>query len=452
MLGALINDWTMRLPGLGYRDRLMMDEVRFHQQIARERLRACRRAIPFCVLTLTLKGTTQRRRRTGLLARLIHRHLRLTDQKGFLGLGKFGVLLVDTGEMGGRCATDRLTDLMNRHNLQVDVALHVHDPEGFGSEEFGSEGFGSEASPSVADGRRRVPIDGGGPRASGPSASGPSDRGFSDGEPNGGDVELLHDASTDQPAPGLETVDDVVAGPLKNGVGTAVLGRSRPEPMPIARGVGSYAYEHEMLPPRRPRGRVIAKRGFDIVAASCGLICVSPAIGLAMLLIRRQDGGPALFKQTREGHNGKPFTIYKLRTMVIDAEKHQSELRSQSHRDGPAFKIHRDPRITAIGHFLRRSCMDELPQLWNVLKGDMSLVGPRPLPWHESRQCQRWHRRRLELRPGLTCYWQINKASIESFDDWMRLDLRYVDRGNLWEDVRLIVQTIKVPILGRGSE
>jgi lipopolysaccharide/colanic/teichoic acid biosynthesis glycosyltransferase len=195
-----------------------------------------------------------------------------------------------------------------------------------------------------------------------------------------------------------------------------------------------------------------AKRLIDIVGSSIGLLVSGPIIVAAMVAIRRQDAGPAIFKQTREGFRGKPFTIYKLRTMVVDAEASQSELRAHSHRDGPAFKIANDPRVTPVGRFLRKTCIDELPQLWNVLKGDMSLVGPRPLPWHESRACQRWQRRRLEVRPGLTCDWQINKSSVETFDDWMRLDLRYVDEICLFRDLRLIARTVTVPMSGRGSE
>lgn len=171
-----------------------------------------------------------------------------------------------------------------------------------------------------------------------------------------------------------------------------------------------------------------------------------------MLLIRLGDGKSALFKQTREGRFGRPFTIYKLRTMQIDAEQNQLQLRALSHRDGPAFKISHDPRVTKVGQFLRQTCLDELPQLFNVLRGDMSLVGPRPLPWHESRACNSWHRRRLEVRPGMTCYWQINKSAAPTFDDWMRLDLQYLNRAGFFEDLRLIALTVTVPVSGRGSE
>lgn len=194
------------------------------------------------------------------------------------------------------------------------------------------------------------------------------------------------------------------------------------------------------------------KRGIDVVGAGIGLVLAGPAILGAMAAIKLTDGGPVFFRQTREGQNGRPFTILKLRTMIVDAEKFQAELRAESHRDGPAFKISRDPRVTKVGHFLRATCLDELPQLINVLTGDMSLVGPRPLPWHESRACERWHRRRLDVRPGLTCTWQVNKAKAVTFDDWMRMDLRYIDQLGLFQDLRLIAQTVVVPVTGRGGE
>ena len=201
-----------------------------------------------------------------------------------------------------------------------------------------------------------------------------------------------------------------------------------------------------------PKYRMAVKRTLDIIGSSVGLVVLSPVLIAAVVAIRREDGQSAIFKQTREGKGGKPFTIYKLRTMVVGAEDSQSALRGQSHRDGPAFKISNDPRVTSIGQFLRKTCVDELPQLWNVFRGEMSLVGPRPLPWHESRACTAWHRRRLDVRPGMTCYWQVNKSNVETFDDWMRLDLRYLDQFNVIEDLKLIAKTVTVPMLGRGSE
>jgi len=173
-------------------------------------------------------------------------------------------------------------------------------------------------------------------------------------------------------------------------------------------------------------------------------------IALAAAVIKR-DGGPAFFLQSREGRDGVPFTIYKLRTMVVNAESQQADLRDKSERDGPAFKMRNDPRVTRFGQMLRSTCVDELPQLWNVLRGDMSIVGPRPLPVSESRACQPWHRRRLDVRPGITCNWQVAKEKADTFDEWMRMDLAYVDNANLWKDVTLMAQTVGVPLRAKGS-
>lgn len=425
MLGPLFSEWTASVPGLGFRDRLMLDQTQFQQLIFNERLRASRRGIPFCVITLTLNGSHQRRRRSILLTRLLHRHLRLTDQKGKLGSGKFAALLVDTPEMGGRCAMDRLAGLIARRNLNVDVTLSVHDHEGFESDTPAKSVLGRRRDDALADS--------------------PDDASIASG--NDGPV-----LSLSEPVLSLSEPKNHVRELATHRGTVAVMAPVATKTVAMSAQPHNSYDVYDVPAPPRPRVRMGVKRTIDILGASAGLVALSPFLAVAMVMIRREDGGPVLFKQTREGLDGKPFTIYKLRSMVINAERRQAELRAQSHRDGPAFKIDRDPRITKVGNFLRKSCMDELPQLWNVVKGDMSLVGPRPLPWHESRQCERWHRRRLDVRPGLTCYWQIDKAATETFDDWMRLDLRYVDRLTLWEDLKLIFLTIKVPVLGRGGE
>ncbi|MFK8115561.1 MAG: sugar transferase [Rubripirellula sp.] len=355
---------------------MLLNATEFNREVARERIRATRRSFPFCMIVIELKGSEQLRRRNHMMVRLLHRHLRMTDHKGILGQGKYGILLVDTPEMGGRSALDRLTQLTNRHGLHVTMDLRVHDPSGFRPED---------------------------------------------------------DDDDDDSGTGLRRRDDEV---------TAKWIR--------VDGQVDVTTEDPLVP--RPLMRMVAKRSLDILGASAGLVMTGPIIAWAMWRIRKHDSAPAVFKQTREGLRGKPFTIYKLRTMCVDAESSQAALRSHSHRDGPAFKIENDPRVTPIGDFLRKTCIDELPQLWNVLKGDMSLVGPRPLPWHESRACGSWQRRRLDVRPGMTCYWQVDKKSVESFDDWMRLDLRYIDEIGIFRDLGLIAKTVVVPMSGRGSE
>lgn len=192
------------------------------------------------------------------------------------------------------------------------------------------------------------------------------------------------------------------------------------------------------------------KRGVDIVGAIAGLIISAPLMLFLAALIKLTSRGPVVYSQWREGHGGRLFRIYKLRTMCVDAHHRQSSLRDQSVQDGPAFKMQHDPRTTKIGQFLRRTSLDELPQLWNVLVGDMSLVGPRPLPTRESMQCLPWQRQRLFVLPGLTCIWQVKGRSTVTFVEWMRMDLQYVRRRSLLGDMQLLLATGPSILLMKG--
>ena len=193
------------------------------------------------------------------------------------------------------------------------------------------------------------------------------------------------------------------------------------------------------------------KRGIDILGASMGMVMLSPIMGSAALMVRLGSTGPVIFSQNRAGLGGKPFKIYKFRTMCVDAEAKQAELRKLSEQDGPAFKLKNDPRVTRIGKLLRKTSIDELPQLLNVLKGDMTLVGPRPLPISESEACEGWHRRRLDVTPGLTCIWQVKGRSQVSFSDWVRMDVAYIRRRTLLNDIRILLQTVPAVLLRKGA-
>lgn len=193
------------------------------------------------------------------------------------------------------------------------------------------------------------------------------------------------------------------------------------------------------------------KRMMDVVCAGSGLLLLSPLFLLAAVAIKFTSPGPIFFQQMREGKNGKSFGIYKFRTMIIDAEAKQKALRGKSEQDGPAFKLTDDPRVTPIGRYLRKSCVDELPQLLNVLMGQMSLVGPRPLPIGESHACAAWQRARLTVLPGLTCTWQAHGGRDVKFAQWMRMDLEYIERRSFWFDLKLIVETAFIALLHRGS-
>jgi len=170
--------------------------------------------------------------------------------------------------------------------------------------------------------------------------------------------------------------------------------------------------------------------------------------------IKIASPGPVFFKQKRSGINGTPFTLYKFRTMVTNAEQFKQELEAMNEMTGPVFKVTNDPRVTGIGKFLRKYSLDELPQLFNILRTEMSLVGPRPLPVDEVKRFDNLaHRRRLSVKPGLTCLWQISgRNQISDFKEWVRLDLEYIDNWTLWLDLKILLLTIPVVLRGTGAK
>ena len=194
---------------------------------------------------------------------------------------------------------------------------------------------------------------------------------------------------------------------------------------------------------------LIVKRVIDVVGASLVLVLISPLlIGVALFIIFR-DGRPAIFSQVRVGVRGRPFTIYKFRTMSRDAEERYEEVVALSDTKGAAFKMTDDPRITSWGRVLRKTSIDELPQFLNVLRGDMSIVGPRPAPPREVEAYDVWHRRRLSVKPGITGLWQVEARRDEDFDHRARLDLAYIDRWSLWLDLRIMLRTVPALLQGR---
>lgn len=192
-----------------------------------------------------------------------------------------------------------------------------------------------------------------------------------------------------------------------------------------------------------------AKRALDIAGAAIGLVVLSPVMLLAALAVKLTSRGPIFFLQTRVGLHGRHFRMVKFRSMIHDAPARRHELERLNQTDGAAFKIKDDPRITLAGKILRQFHLDELPQLWNVLMGDMSLVGPRPLPPREARNSDQWQRR-LSMPPGLTCYWQVHGDHRMPFRQWMQLDLAYIDEWSLWLDVKLICSTLPAMVRGKG--
>jgi lipopolysaccharide/colanic/teichoic acid biosynthesis glycosyltransferase len=198
-------------------------------------------------------------------------------------------------------------------------------------------------------------------------------------------------------------------------------------------------------------GALMAKRVLDVALAAAVLAASAPALAIAAVLIKLSSPGPAIFRQTRVGLNGRRFTVYKLRTMVEGAEQLLPSFAHRNVMSGPAFKDPDDARVTPIGRVLRRFSLDELPQLVNVLQGDMSLVGPRPLPVHEAVAISDVYRRRFRMKPGLTCLWQVSGRNDVKFAEWMKYDLDYVDGWSLWLDTKLLLKTIPVIVSGRGA-
>jgi exopolysaccharide biosynthesis polyprenyl glycosylphosphotransferase len=197
--------------------------------------------------------------------------------------------------------------------------------------------------------------------------------------------------------------------------------------------------------------RLFFKRVLDIAIAFFFLLVFWPLLAIIALAIRITSPGPVLFRQTRCGLGGRRFMLYKFRSMVNNAEQLRAELHQLNELDGPVFKISDDPRITPVGRWLRRFSFDELPQLWNVLRGDMSFVGPRPAVPHEVEQYEPWQLRRLRMRPGLTCIWVLEGRSHLDFNRWMQLDLRYIDTWSLWLDLKIFLRTIPIVLSGRGA-
>ena len=200
---------------------------------------------------------------------------------------------------------------------------------------------------------------------------------------------------------------------------------------------------------RLSRSSQLIKRALDVTASILGLLIVSPLLAVIAVAIKLDSRGPLLFRQRRVGRDGEVFEMLKFRTMIDGAEHHREELRHLNEADG-LFKIADDPRITRVGAALRRTSLDELPQLWNVLRGDMSLVGPRPLVAEEDERIQGWHRRRLQLTPGMTGHWQILGSARIPLHEMVNIDYLYVTNWSLWNDVKILIRTIPYVVARRG--
>jgi exopolysaccharide biosynthesis polyprenyl glycosylphosphotransferase len=196
---------------------------------------------------------------------------------------------------------------------------------------------------------------------------------------------------------------------------------------------------------------LLFKSIMDRLGAGIGLVLATPIMLLVAAIVKFDSRGPIFFKQIRLGLNGKPFTLFKFRTMCGDAETRKTNLMAHNEMTGPVFKIKRDPRVTKVGRFLRKFSIDELPQLFNIIKGEMSLVGPRPPLPQEVSRFEPWQHRKLSVKPGLTCLWQVNGRNNIDFEEWMKLDLQYIDNWSLWLDAKILAKTVPTVVKGSGQ-
>lgn len=215
-------------------------------------------------------------------------------------------------------------------------------------------------------------------------------------------------------------------------------------------GKSSFVYEDVIDHKKR---FLVIKRGFDLFASTVALILLSPImLFIAIVIFFDDPKGSPIFSQTRVGKDGKEFKFYKFRSMCVNAEQILEQLKGQNEMDGPAFKMKNDPRITKIGKFIRKTSIDELPQLVNVIKGDMSIVGPRPPLPREVEQYSEYHRQRLMVKGGLTCYWQCGGRSNVGFDEWVDMDIKYIKEMSFKTDVKIILRTVKAVLRMDGAE
>ena len=384
-------------------DRFLLSPDQFDRAALCERMRVDRNHSTVSLLVIRLPRERSSARDVVFLARLLEGRLRLTDTAGWLRDGRIGVLLPDTPEAGAWKVASDLCEAYEVGPLRPHCEVLIYPERRHG---------GGESSTDDAARGTGIALPGSAAIVGDPS-------------PTAG-------ATSNTGAQAMATV--TLAGDR------ATWRRS----IPVHRA------PHANLDAILARPLPLWKRSLDVVGASVGLAAVSPVLLLAMAAIKLTSPGDALFSQEREGLGGRRFRIWKLRTMRPDAEALKEGLRPLSEQDGPAFKLQHDPRVTPVGRFLRRTSLDELPQLWNVLRGEMSLVGPRPLPVDESQKCRPWQRRRLHVTPGLTCFWQIRGRNTVSFDEWIRMDLTYVERQSPWCDLRLLAETAPALLLAKG--
>lgn len=384
----------------------LLERAELERVFQRESALAERLVRPFSMAVFT----GEERERDFELASTLIDCLRLGDVAGRLDRERIAVMLIGANREGAWTFVDRALAKLGERRLLADCRVYVDLNDN-------RQPWSEVTAEDTEDDDRNTPSGGGG----------------------GGDVhdEHLHSMHVEGgPAPAMP------APPPAEERSPSFRLLSRQEP--AERPVGDL---EELRAQRTP----LWKRTMDVVCSAAALLVLSPLLLTLAALVKFSSPGPVFFVQRRAGVGGRPFDFYKFRSMYVDAEARKADLAEQNEADGPIFKIKDDPRVTPIGRVLRRYSLDELPQLYNVLKGDMSLVGPRPPTLDEVESYEKWHRKRLSLKGGLTCTWQVSGRSDVSFTEWMRMDARYAKRRNLSTDLGLILRTVRAVATGRGA-
>lgn len=469
----------MRIPGRGGSGRSLartlwrnLDSLPSSDQIERlmerEIARADRNGQNFSLALFRLrceqdevKGTAHDQEAVRRLALTLMRRSRLTDEVGWFNDEHLCALLPDTSAIGAQIFADSVCEHVSRKGTRPVAVIYSYPHDWVDEDENDEDGPAQPPEDPDPSGRGQRRTDGARTHATVQmAAAGIAGRiGFDAAgrEPLKMAVGAGEFSAPDEmPGAPLMRREDLLPY-LMQGAATATAVIDAPAKVEARPQQKTAAPETLEKPRVEPLVDLLAKplpwwkRVIDVIGAILLLIPIGPILAISAAAIKLTSPGPVIFRQRRAGLGGKPFTIYKLRTMCVGAEKQQAALRKFNEQDGPAFKLTNDPRVTKVGKFLRKTSIDELPQLINVIKGEMSLVGPRPLPVGESDGCERWQKRRLDVTPGLTCIWQIKGRSEVTFAEWVRMDVTYMRRRTLFQDVAILLLTIPAVLLRRGA-
>jgi lipopolysaccharide/colanic/teichoic acid biosynthesis glycosyltransferase len=347
------------------------------------------------------------------LSRQLRVRLRSTDLVGRLDADRLGVLLTDTEPAGARVVAGWVEQAVGHLEIRLEPSIYVY--------------------PSISDATDRANKD---------QDDGPDGNGHSNGGGNGKVTRRI-----DSRAHGYASALENGRSPVNGHADHAPVGASAG----AVDGLSDAHWPMKDLWPELSAPLPLWKRSLDILLSAVALLALFPLFVLVAIAIRLDSPGPVIFRQMRAGRGGRPFVFYKFRSMFVDAEQRRAELEARNEQGGPVFKIRKDPRITRVGRLLRRYSVDELPQIWNVLKGDISLVGPRSPTLNELPEYERWQRRRLNVTGGITCIWQVSGRNEIAFPDWMRMDRRYAAQRSFWLDLRLLARTFSAVVSGRGA-